>query len=289
MDYDIHVTRWERDAQMIIRLHAMKADELLRVHVMGGSGTLSEAISGVINMPNLQVAAYPMGNENIFLRYFGVDKLHLFSSIRSQVFSNTTPIDAIRCGHRYGLCQGLAGFEAATAMQGLKLYESKKVFSQSLAHFLAAVRTLYGSWILGQEYKINIDDQHFDGTYVSILIANGPVYAKYMNPAVDAHPNDGLLDIYLFRKISRFMFFFIVYQYLKGNHKKISHVVSHYRGTKISLSSENTMNLLIDDKAFYENYIEYEILPYAIDFICPGGVDIDKLPRTYGKADKQEV
>jgi len=261
----------------------MNADELLRIHVMGGTGTLSEAVNSTVNMPNVQLAAYPYGNENVFLQYFGADKAHFFSSIRSQVFSDTTPVDIIKCGHKYGISHGLVGFEAAAGKMGLELFEKNAVINQSFAYILAAAKTAYGPWMHGQKYMVELDGQRLDGAYISILIANAPCYSKNMYPASDAHPNDGLLDIYLTKKTSRFKYFSSARRYLSGNYKKIPDIVSHYRGKRITLSSENVMILTIDDKPFYENTIEYEILPYAIDFVCPGGIDVDKLPRVYGR------
>ena len=67
--YDIHVTRWERDALGVIRRQVTDTRELLRVHVMGGSGTLFEAVNSAVGLANAQIAAYPFGRQNSFLRY----------------------------------------------------------------------------------------------------------------------------------------------------------------------------------------------------------------------------
>jgi diacylglycerol kinase family enzyme len=291
LQYDVHVSRWERDALCVVRKYAMEADELLRVHVIGGSGTLSEVINGMVGLPNVQLAAYPYGNENIFLQYFGADKIHLFESIRSQVFSGTIPIDVIKSGHRHGIAQAMAGFESAAAHEGLRLYENKVIPRQNIAHLFSAVKTVFSHWAQGRTYKIDLDGQSLDGDYVSILIANGPVYARNMNPAVDAHPNDGILDVYLMKKIPRFArlsIFWNMRKYLSGNYRKLPNVILHHRGAKISVSSEDVMSLILDDNPFSANFSEFEVLPYAIDFVCPGGIDVDKLPRIYGKCDNGE-
>jgi diacylglycerol kinase family enzyme len=283
MRYEVHVSRWERDAFSVIRHHAVCADEMLRIHVMGGSGTLSEAASATINLPNVQIAAYPMGNENIFLRYFGNNNMHLFASVRSQVLSGTTPIDAVRCGSRYGLFQGIVGFEAVSARDGFSMYEANPFLNQDVAYFLSGVKNVFSKKIGGQEYKINLDGEELSGTYISMLIANGPCYAKNMSPASDAHPNDGMLDVYIVKKISRLTFLMILRKYLSGNHRKITEYVSHYRCKKIAVSSEKVMTLLLDSNPFFEHETDFEILPYAIDLVCPGGIDVEKLPRIFGQ------
>jgi diacylglycerol kinase family enzyme len=250
---------------------------------MGGGGTLYEALNATVNRPNMQIAAYPFGRENNFLQYFGADKAHFFSSIRSQVFSNVIPIDAIRCGHRHGMSHGLVGLEAIAGKTGLEILTNKTVFNENIVYVYAALKAAYSRGITGQEYTVDLDGQQLDGNYISILIANGPCYGKNLSPAVDAHPNDGLLDIYMMKKMPRYKLLLNAYTYLNGGYKKIPGYVSHYRGKKITITSADTMCLLIDDLLFYEKAIEYEVLPYAVDFVCPGGVSVDKLPRIYEK------
>ena len=41
-EYDIHGTRWERDAKGYVRRYANKTEGPFRVHSIGGSGTLFE-------------------------------------------------------------------------------------------------------------------------------------------------------------------------------------------------------------------------------------------------------
>jgi diacylglycerol kinase family enzyme len=285
MRYDIHVTRWERDALGVIRRYATGAEELLRIHVMGGSDSLFEAVNGIVGLPNAHLAVYPYGSENSFLRYFGNDKLHLFTSIRSQVFSDTITVDALRCGHHHGIAYGLVGLEAAANKDRQKTLDQKTIFPDDFIYIWSGAKKAFSNWIAGQEYQIRLDDETLDGVYLSMLIANSPAYGKNLAPAADAHPNDGFLDIYLMNKMSRFKFLTTSRNYLSGRYQKLDGVVSHYRCKKISIASETPMCFSVDGQVFFEHSIEYEALPYAIDFVCPGGIDVDKLPRIYGRPD----
>ncbi|MDR0271903.1 MAG: hypothetical protein LBI27_01105 [Clostridiales bacterium] len=282
MRYVIHVTRWEMDAVCVVRQHASGAKEMLRVHVMGGSGTLAEVIGSTIRLPNIQIAAYPMGGENSLLRYFG-EKTHLFNSIRSQVLSETTPLDSLCCGHRYGVSHIVIGFEGVVGREGLALHERSPYVRHYTAFLLAVFKTIFSSKVYGQEYKINLDGKEVEGEFISILVANAPFYAKKMHPAVDAHPNDGVFDVYLVKRMSRLKFLLSMRAYLSGNHKKLADIVTHYTGTKISISSDKTMSLILDDKPFLAKSADIEILPYSVDLVLPGGIDISNIPRVYAE------
>jgi hypothetical protein len=45
------------------------------------------------------------------------------------------------------------------------------------------------------------------------------------------------------------------------------------------------MTLSLDGQVLYEKSVSFEVMPYAVDFVCPGGIDIDKLPRVYGRSE----
>jgi diacylglycerol kinase family enzyme len=109
-----------------------------------------------------------------------------------------------------------------------------------------------------------------------------------MNPAIDAHPNDGFLDVYLSDDMPRLKYLSRVPTYVSGGYKKLQGDVHHFQGKKISIASETVMCICVDGGTYYENFVEYEILPGAISFACPQAIDLNKIPRIYSKTKKQE-
>src|SRR5215471_12261634 len=86
--YDIHVSKWCRDAVILIQDYiAGGTDETVRIHAIGGTGTLFEVINSVVGLANVEVASHPYGKANTFLRYFGNKNVKLFHSLKNQVFS----------------------------------------------------------------------------------------------------------------------------------------------------------------------------------------------------------
>jgi diacylglycerol kinase family enzyme len=276
IEYNTHITRWERDALGIVMRYAKKADELLRIHIMGGTGTLFEVVNAVVGMPNIQLSLYPLGYENCFLRYFGKKNIHLFSSIRTQVFSGAIQIDAFRFGYNYGINCGLIGLEAYAYKEGADFLDKNTFFPNDLVYLAYAGKLLLNKHS-SQAYKITLDDVVLDGTYISIHIANGRCYGKNMEPASNALLNDGLLDFYLIKNVSMLNFPAVSRNYLSGNANKLQGKLNYYRGKKITISSESPMCISVDGQIFYDNLIDFEIMPYAIDLVCPSGIDVDSL------------
>jgi len=279
-NYHIHVTRWARDGMGFANSYVLNSPEPVRIHVMGGSGMLYEAINGTIGLPNVQIAAYPKGGSNFFIHYFGADKENLFDSIANQVFSGVTRIDSMRYEDSYGIGYALIGFEAVSDRDGSEMLEQTNL-PADFCHFYTALRAITQLSSINQYYEIDIDGRDMSGEYVSMLIAGGPCYGSNMTPALEAHPNDGWMDVYLFKKITPLKLLPIMNTYISGGYKKLHGAILHERCKKITLSAKKDIIMSLDGEKFYERRVSYELIPAAVDFVCPDSIDVKTLPRIY--------
>jgi diacylglycerol kinase family enzyme len=259
-----------------VRKYAEASDEFVRVYAMGGSSTLFEVINGVVGLPNVQVAHYPLGHGNSFLRGFAGDKFHLFKSLRNLIFSGVTEMDVIRCGHNYGIAFGLLGIESQACRDGDKLMEMFGVTSD-ICYLLAGVYNLLFHDPM-QNYRISLDGRNMDGDYMGIFVANEPYYGAGLKPGSDARPNDGFFDAYLIKNVPMAKLPQGLLDYIRGGYAKWPEFVSHYRGRSLRVSSDKTMCVSLDGEFFYDMSIDFELLPSAIDFVCPEGVDLNGAP-----------
>jgi diacylglycerol kinase family enzyme len=280
--YDIHVTRWKRDAVGFTRRYVSTADRIVRVYAVGGMSTLMEVINGVVGMSNVQVAAWPFGIDNAFLYNFGKDRMKRFSSLRNLVFSGVSSFDLIRCGNNFGICASFIGIEALAARMGDRIRANMDLIpdwiirSGSLYIFSALYYGITGDAV--KTYQVVIDGTLLHGDYINILIANQPYLGSGLYPAVEARPNDGLLDIYLVRFARGIKFAPLVLDYVKGRYHKWPGYISHYRGKNVAVSSNKIMEICLDGEHFYDTVVEYEAVPHALDFVCPYGQEglVDK-------------
>ena len=278
--YDIFESRWCRDSLTFIRRYISDKNETVRIHSIGGNGTLFEAVNSIVGLTNVELAGHPYGSANAFLRYFGSKNKKYFLSLESQVYGKTIPLDIIRCGNNYGSGFAIAGMEAFSNIKGDEWIE--KGMPEDMAYTLAAaVRLISGK--AGQKYYVEIDDNKVEGDFISILVANAPCYGKAMHPASDAHPDNGILDVYTFKNASRLKLLSCISVYTKGSYRKIPDLVTHYKAKKVKLASDKVMCMSIDGQTMYGTSIEYEIMPKAVNFVCPNGVDLSKLPLIFGK------
>lgn len=161
-NYQIHVTRYVRDGMGIANRFARTTNEPLRIHAIGGSGTLYEVVNGTIGLPNVQLATYPYGKKNYCVRNFDKNREYKFMSLRNQVFSNTLPVDTIRCGGTYGVCG-------------------------------AATKPVFKNGRVRERYNVSIDNRDYSGHYFAVNIATMPDKRLHMPPCVCG----GLMNITL--------------------------------------------------------------------------------------------
>jgi diacylglycerol kinase family enzyme len=264
---------------------ALESPEPVRIHSMGGSGTLYETVNGTIGLPNVQIAAYPFGSSNFFVRYFGADNEHLFNSIMNQMYSDVTPIDAIHYENGYGIGFSMIGLEAVADRDGTDMLE-KSNLPASLCYIYTAVKAALRCDEICQHYKIEIDGRDFSGEYLSILIAGGPCYGVDMYPAPEAHPNDGIIDIYLMKKRSATRLLAMMGAYLNGGHENMRDTILHERGRRIKVSADREITMSMDGELLFEREVSFAVIPNAVEFVCPQGIDIKQLPRIYNRPEE---
>jgi diacylglycerol kinase family enzyme len=287
--YFLHVSRYPRDAMVIIRKYLMTISqtETVRVYAVGGDGILFDCLNGIVGIPNAELAAVPYGNGNDFIRVFGEGKNSVFRDIRLQKQSPSIPVDIIHCGTRYALNFCTVGLESDAVMTSSALYKwaAGKIrkfrrlnfLIYTLLFYLGGVKAVLNQRILRQRYDIAVDGRDMSGVYGAINIANGPCYGGDKNPVITAMPGDGFLDAMFFSCVSRFRTMSLINPYLKGACFRLPK--KHFtwkRLRKIEIRSEEPLLVDLDGETFFDTAITVEIIPSGIKFAAPGGIGFYK-------------
>ena len=121
---------------------------MVRVYVFGGGGTLFEVINGVVGLPNVQVAYYPLGKDDDLLTAFGKNSRSVFQSMRNLSLAPAIPIDTILAGNHYYVTHWYIGIEAVSYLLGKKLSETIMLpinFCYIVAAFYYVFSSVFGS------------------------------------------------------------------------------------------------------------------------------------------------
>ena len=235
------------------------------VCVVGGDGTVSEVVNGL--MPNpVPMVVIPTGSGNDFASLVDCPR-NPRELARVLEEGSGVRFDVIDCGGRYCANSVGIGFEALVTYHSLSIRRLRGLPLYLLAVF-KALRTP-GSI----HYRIEVDGREAAaGEYLLISVGNGPRAGGgfYLNPG--ATPTDGMIDVCAARRMSRARLLAILPRALRGGHVTQAGI-ELYRGTAISISSDTPFPIHIDGEYLgrRETPLHLRIIPRCLPVLSLRG------------------
>jgi hypothetical protein len=127
---------------------------------------------------------------------------------------------------------------------------------------------MFDQKILNQEYTISIDGKDLSGSYAGVNIANGPCCGGNKSAVVTAVPDDGLMDVLLFKGGSALR------TALKeeGNMREIDRLLDELDKRSAGTAIEETVSTISDEVLMSEYQRTIKSINRAIDRI--GTIDL---------------
>ena len=192
---------------------ARTAGEDLRVWTAGGDGTLVEALTGVQGFAHAAVGCLPYGSGNDFLRTYGVREE--FTDLDAQLAGGEVAIDLMQTNLGLSATICAAGLDAQVAY-GIPKFRRIPLCGGEMAYALSIVEQLCGH--IGRKIEYDIDGETLTVDCLMCAICNGKAYGGGFLASPEAVPDDGWLDVFIIRKVSRLTIAKLLGLYKKGGH-----------------------------------------------------------------------
>ncbi|MBT2680742.1 diacylglycerol kinase family lipid kinase [Bacillus sp. ISL-35] len=242
------------------------------IAAVGGDGTLHEVVNGAASYPNIIVGFIPGGSGNDFSRGFAIPKkaAEALGLVIDQSNSRICEIDIGKIQHKelhetYFMNNMGVGFDAAVAKESnesrMKLLLNRVslgrlVYVYILAKKLLTFRTIpIHITIEGKEFHYN------DAWFVTV--SNQPYYGGGMKIAPGALPDDGILDVTVVHRISRWKLLLVFASVFWGKHTKFKEVVQ-YTGKSITIESTEPVLAHADGEAIGHTPLKIDACPKAL-------------------------
>lgn len=269
--YQIYTTSGIGNAVMFVREQIEKfSQEHLRFYACGGDGTLNEVVNGAAGS-EAEVAMIPTGTGNDFPSSFA--EKQYFGDIKRQIEGKAVPIDLIECkaGESVSYCVNMVniGFDSDVVMECDKL---KNVIKGSASYILSLAVTLMKK--LGKEMEITLDSQTVNGSFLLTAISNGRFCGGGFQAAPKAQLCDGLMDVGIVKKVSRFKFLSLVGAYRKGTHidnEKCKDIVIYRKCKQVRVKAKGDTVVSVDGEISPITDMTFTISPAAVRFVLPEG------------------
>ena len=269
LDYEIYVTTDIGDATRFVSDYCRQHDgEAVRFYACGGDGTLCEVVSGAAERENVQVAVYPVGSGNDFVKYYGGKQR--FMDLGALIDAPAEAIDLIKVGDRYSINVCNFGFDTTVAKTMIKV-KRNKIFGGKRA-YVTGVATAVLTARFNKCIVTADGEQLNDKKILLCTLANG----KYVGGAFQCAPrsvnNDGLIDVCLIKTMSLFGFIKLLGPYTDGKHLDLpayQQKIVYRRAKHIHVSAPEGFAVSVDGEIVEGTEFDIEVCPGALNFVIP--------------------
>ena len=272
LDFDIYFTKGVGDAtDYVLRTGAERTGDV-RFYACGGDGTLGEAVSGMMSLPDregLSLGLFPIGTGNDFARNFSSGEN--FLDVEAQLDGEPLAVDVIRCNDRYSMNIVNIGFDCEVVCDTNKLKKSPLIPSK-LAYIAGLVKTLVRK--PGVDMTISVDgSEPQKHHFLLTTFANGSFYGGGFHSNPRATLMDGQLDCLLVKDITRRKFIMLVGDYKKGTHltPKFEKILKNFKGHMVDILFERETNVSVDGEIVRFSELHLSIVHEALRFLVPKG------------------
>lgn len=210
--YAIQRTSFAGHARELAAAAASSGEEV-RIYTAGGDGTLNEALHGVYGRENAAVGCLPYGSGNDFLRSFGTREE--FLDLDAQLAGGTARIDLIETARGPSATICAAGLDAQVAY-GIPKFRRFPLCGGEMAYILSILEQLCGH--LGRNLEYDIDGEVMQVDSLLCAVCNGQNYGGGFRAAPEARLDDGWLDVFIVRRVSRLIIARMLALYKSGRH-----------------------------------------------------------------------
>lgn len=215
-EYTIQVTNHAGHARELANAAAQQArqsGEELRVFTAGGDGTFNEALTGIYGYANAAVGCLPFGSGNDFLRTYGTREE--FNDLDAQLAGSEVDIDLMQTDLGLSATICAAGLDAQVAY-GIPQFRRIPFCGGEMAYALSIVKQLCGH--IGRNVTFTIDGEELTVDCLMCAVCNGRTYGGGFYAAPEAQPDDGWLDVFIIRRVSRLTIARLLGMYKSGRH-----------------------------------------------------------------------
>lgn len=270
LEWSYAVTEYPHHAEELSRA-AGESGEYTRVCACGGDGTLCEVINGAFGFDNIEVACYPCGSGNDFIKCYG--EADVFRDLETVISGAASPVDAIKVND--SVCFNLmsvgidADVNAAT-----QRWRANPLFRGRISYDMALAECLLKP--LGKRLAVEIDGERREGTYMLAAAGNGKVYGGGYMATPEARPDDGIIDVITVDKLPLTRIMTVLGKYKRGEHvsggeviPELKDCVRYYKARTLVIEADAEFILNVDGESLSTSRLEARILPHSWKFVLP--------------------
>jgi YegS/Rv2252/BmrU family lipid kinase len=258
----IHLTQPDEDFSTLIIHETEKGVDV--VVAAGGDGTIA-AVAGAMAHSTLPLGMIPIGTWNAIGRHFRVslNPLSAISTITGK--HKIRRMDLMEIGgtiHAMNLGVGFSSRMIAGTARSDKRRLGK------LAYFGQMIRQAFGLEM--KKYIIEADGKIYRGRAAEIFVANyGIVGLNLIESALNIHPDDGKVDVLIFKTRTILDFPSVLWNAIIRRKKRVPKYQQLSAVSKVAIKTTPALPVQADGELLGDTPISITVLPRAVKVIVP--------------------
>lgn len=194
LEYFVFSTRYEGyEAELVKMIQSTFQGKKLRFYCCGGSGTMINMLNGFEDLTKAEVAWYPCGATNDFLKMFGSD-YERFRSVEELITGEILPVDYICANEKIGVKSVSLGLDARV-VKNMQVYQSMGILDERIEYVMAILHAIFQH--RNDEYEMVVNNNLYTGIVTELFFGNGNIMAGNLLFSRNADIRDGEGEYYV--------------------------------------------------------------------------------------------
>ncbi len=262
------------EATLIKKIQHIFEDEKLRIYCCGGSGTIKNIINDINDLDNVEVAFFPCGLTNDFLKTFKKEDRERFEDIEELINGDVIDVDYIRYNDK-GICLNTfsTGFDTRV-LEKWHEYSFLSSLAYDLPFVLAFIESLFKTRTV--KCEVTIGEKHYVDDFSEIFFGNGNMLGGVLHVYENPNVIDGKGKYMLLRQDARRLFSIpLAFKFMKRKVREIELYAEYGESQTIYIRRIDDGPIIYDldgELATFGGTVKLEMVHNGLHFVVPKGV-----------------
>lgn len=269
------------ETELVQKVCSFFPDEQIRIYVCGGSGTMKYVLDGIDDFERVEVAFYPCGASNDFLKVIPLEDRDRFSDIEELITGDVVECDYMQTSYGRALNSVSFGLDTQFLEEDYK-NRTNRGNGEKVNYLWNVFKALRK--IDRMNVRLFIDGHSYDARYMEIVFLNGRVFGGSLGMGQDFVHNNGRANYMLLPSKGFFYFVSVIIDLARQNDKKVKEKVLYGTDMKnVVFVRKDKSDLLVNldgEVCAHGGEWNLEVVKGGLKFVVPRGVKLTNALQT---------
>ncbi|MGK0553180.1 diacylglycerol/lipid kinase family protein [Macrococcus capreoli] len=230
--------------------------------IMGGDGTVHELMNGMIDgNHHVPIGILPGGTFNDFTKTLQLNP-NPVKAAQQLLAAEVKYYDVMKTNDRYAL--NFAGLGLIVENSNSVNPDTKSKIGK-FSYLFSTIKNVTNPTFF--KYHVDVDGQTHEGESSMIIVANGAFVGGNKIPLIELSPNDGKLNVFIFKESGLKLFTEMIAMKSEINWNEISQNIEHIAGEQIKITTDETMDVDVDGEIDLSTPLHVSIVPSQLKIL----------------------